>query len=85
MFDSFWDNVDRASRNSGSRTALILAVCMSAAASMSSLQAKNQLGVDQTTLYCKLQADTEVALRRANYMSSSSIQTMQAFTIYLVS
>jgi hypothetical protein len=85
MFDSFWDNADSGRSNSGPRTALVLAVCMSAACSMSTLQTQTQFGVDQEILYNQLKASTEAAFRKWNCLSSSSIQSLQAFTIYLVS
>jgi len=85
MFDSFWDNVDGQRPNSGPRTALVLAMCMSAAASMSTLQTVSQFGVSQESLYTHLKISSEAAFKKWNCLSSSSIQSLQALTLYLVS
>lgn len=85
MFDSFWNNFDAHIPNSGPRTALMLAVCMAAAASMSSLQAQTQFGTSQEGLYSQLKLSTEAAFKKWNCLSSSSLQSIQALTIYLVS
>jgi len=84
MFDSFWDTVDGQRPNSGPRTALVLAMCMSAAASMSSLQTMSQFGVSQESLYAHLKMSSEASFKKYNCLSSSSIQCLQALTIYLV-
>ena len=62
--------------------ALVLAMCLAAAVS---LQAKEVLGGTQQTLVGRFKVATEKALGNANFMSSVEIQTLQAFTIYLVS
>ena len=64
--------------------ALLLAMCLAAAVSLPLVQAKEVLGVAQQTLVGRLKIATEKALRDANFMSSVNIQTLQAFTIYLV-
>ena len=84
MFDSFWNNVDEQRPNSGPRTALVLAMCMCAAASMSSLQTMSHFGVSQESLYAHLKISCEAAFKRGNSLISSSIQCLQALTIYLV-
>lgn len=84
MFDSFWDNVDEQRPNSGPRTALVLGMCMSAAASMSSLQTMSHFGVSQDSLYAHLKMSSEAAFKKWNCLTSSSIQSLQALTIYLV-
>ena len=65
--------------------ALILAMCLAAAVSLPLLQVKEVLGVTQQTLVGRFKVATEKALADANFMSSVEIQTLQAFTIYLVS
>ncbi len=65
--------------------ALLLAMCLAAAVSLPVMQAKEMLGIAQQTLVGRLQIATEKALTDANFMSSIRIQTIQAFTIYLVS
>lgn len=84
LFDRFWVNIDMGSPNQNSCTALILAVCMAAAASVSPLQAKSQFGITKEDLFLRLQKATERALLRANWAKTSNIRTLQALTIYLV-
>jgi hypothetical protein len=84
LFDRFWLNIEMGSPNQNSCTALILAVCMAAAASVSPLQAKSQFGITKEDLFLRLQKATERALLRANWAKTSNIRTLQALTIYLV-
>lgn len=84
IFDRFWMNVEMGT-NQNSCTALVLAVCMAAAASLSPLQAKSQFGITKEDLFLRLQKATEKALLRANWAKTSNIRTLQALTIYLVS
>jgi hypothetical protein len=84
LFDRFWLNIEMGSPNQNSCTALILAVCMAAAASVSPLQAKSQFGITKEDLFLRLQRATERALLRANWAKTSNIRTLQALTIYLV-
>lgn len=65
--------------------ALLLAMCLAAAVSLPSMQAEEVLGVTQQTLVGRLKIATERALTDANAMSSVNVQTLQAFTVYLVS
>jgi hypothetical protein len=84
VFESFWTNVEVGTRNQNSSTALLLSVCMAAAASLSPLQAKAQFGITKEDLFLRLQKATERALLRANWAKTSNIRTLQALTIYLV-
>lgn len=84
LFERFWMHVEIGSPNQNSCTALILAVCMAAAASVSPLQAKSQFGITKEDLFLRLQKATERALLRANWAKTSNIRTLQALTIYLV-
>jgi len=84
MFDRFWMNIELGSPNQNSCVALILAVCMAAAASVSPLHAKSQFGITKEDLFLRLQKATERALLRANWAKTSNIRTLQALTIYLI-
>ncbi|OCK84793.1 hypothetical protein K432DRAFT_94554 [Lepidopterella palustris CBS 459.81] len=84
LFDSYWVNIDIGSPNPDSSTALVLSVCMVAAASLSPLQSKAKFGIPQEDLCQKLQTATENALVRANWTRTSNIRTLQALTIYLI-
>ena len=65
--------------------ALLLAMCLAAAVSMPVSQVKELLGIPQQSLVSRLKIMAEKALADASHMSSGNIQTLQAFTIYLVS
>lgn len=65
--------------------ALLLAMCLAAAVSLPFGKAKEVLGICQATLVDRFKIATEKALTDANFMSSVKIQTLQAFTIYMVS
>ena len=65
--------------------ALLLAMCLAAAVSLPIMRAEEALGVTQDALISRLKVATEKALTNANFMSSIKIQTLQAFTVYLVS
>ncbi|KAF1831210.1 hypothetical protein BDW02DRAFT_650073 [Decorospora gaudefroyi] len=84
LFDRFWINIEMGTPNQNSCTALILAVCMAAAASVSPLQSKSQFGITKEDLFLRLQKATERALLRANWAKTSNIRTLQALTIYLI-
>ncbi|KAF2114779.1 fungal-specific transcription factor domain-containing protein [Lophiotrema nucula] len=84
VFERFWMNIDVGNANQNSCTALILSVCMAAAASLSPLQAKAQFGITKEDLFLRLQKATECALLRANWAKTSNIRTLQALTIYLI-
>ena len=64
--------------------ALLLAMCLAAAVSLPLGQAEERLGVTQQALVGRFKVATEKALVDASFMSSVMIQTLQAFTIYLV-
>ena len=84
LFERVWLNIEMGTPNPNSHTALMLAVCMAAAASVSPLQAKSQFGITKEDLFLRLQKATERALLRANWAKTSNIRTLQALTIYLI-
>ena len=84
VLDRFWMNIEIGSPNQNSCTALVLSVCMAAAASLSPLQAKAQFGITKEDLFLRLQRATERALLRAQWAKTSNIRTLQALTIYIV-
>ena len=65
--------------------ALLLAMCLAAAVSLPLVPAKEVSGINLQTLVGRLKVATEQALTEANCMDSTNMQTLQAFTIYLVS
>ena len=65
--------------------ALLAAMCLAAAVSLPAVQEKHISGVNLQAIVGRLKMATEKALTDASFMSSVNIQTLQAFTIYLVS
>ncbi|KAL8713200.1 MAG: hypothetical protein Q9220_002721 [cf. Caloplaca sp. 1 TL-2023] len=65
-------------------TALVLAMCFAAAVSLSFTQPQVQFQTTKMALVDKLKAAAERALVAAQHMKSLKLETMQAFTIYLV-
>ncbi|KAF2463739.1 fungal-specific transcription factor domain-containing protein [Lindgomyces ingoldianus] len=84
VFERFWMNIEIGNPNQNSCTALILSICMAAAATLSPLQAKAQFSITKEDLFLRLQKATERALLRANWSKTSNIRTLQALTIYLI-
>ena len=64
--------------------ALLLAMCLAAAVSMPLVQQKELEGTNIQSVVGRLKLATEKALTDANFTNSIEIQTLQAFTIYLV-
>ena len=64
--------------------ALLLAMCLAAAVSMPLVQQKELDGINMESVVGRLKVATEKALGEANFTNSVEIQTLQAFTIYLV-
>ena len=64
--------------------ALLLAMCLAAAVSMPLVQQKELDGINMESVVGRLKVATEKALGEANFTTSVEIQTLQAFTIYLV-
>lgn len=65
--------------------ALLAAMCLAAAVSLPRVQEKHISGINLQTIVGRLKMATEKSLNDANFMNSANIQTLQAFTIYLVS
>ena len=60
-------------------------MCLAAAVSLSPAQSQLELGIaKQTELVAKLKVAAENALVNANYLKTDNLQTLQAFTIYMV-
>ena len=65
--------------------ALLLSICLAAAVSLSPTQSQFELGIaKQNELVAKLKSAAENALVNANYLTTDNVQTIQAFTIYMV-
>ncbi|KAI4205936.1 MAG: hypothetical protein LQ350_000121 [Teloschistes chrysophthalmus] len=65
-------------------TALVLAMCFAAAVSLTNSQPQVHFQTNKAALVEKLKLATERALTAAQHMKSVKLETMQAFTIYLI-
>lgn len=65
--------------------ALLLAMYLAAAVSLSPMECQQRFYMNKQMLVAKLRFATEKALADANYIKSIKLQTLQAFTIYMVS
>lgn len=65
-------------------TALVFSMCFAAAVSLSQSQPQVQFQTTKAALVDKLKVATERALVAAQHMKSVKLETLQAFTIYLV-
>lgn len=65
--------------------AVLLAMYLAAAISMCPVECQIKLQVEKHTLVAKLEIAAEKALTEADFMRSAKFQTLQAFTIYMVS
>ena len=88
-FDQECYSLSVSSQNLDSTTApfkaLLLSICLAAAVSFSPTQSQLELGIaKQNELVAKLKLAAENALVNANYLKTDDLQTLQAFTIYMV-
>lgn len=65
--------------------ALFFAIYFAAVTSLSPENCRNFLGEDRTTLSARYRRSVEIALSKADYLSSSSLETLQALMLYDVS
>ncbi|KAI0023879.1 fungal-specific transcription factor domain-containing protein [Xylariomycetidae sp. FL0641] len=74
---------ETASQVTPENEALYHAIYYAAVASLSPEACQRDLGVGRAALAARLQANVEQALARADYLNSSSLETLQALTIYV--
>jgi BarA-like signal transduction histidine kinase len=81
----FWQAITTGFEPTFSVQAVVFAALLSAAVSMTDLAIFTLLGRQKEDLVKALQAGIEYALSRANVMRTTKTETLQAFTMYLVS
>lgn len=86
-YETLWEAVEEGHKDKivPSLSAIVLSVLLSAVVSMSDTQVWTLCQVSREELKNKLKLGTEAALGRAQLLSSSKIETLQAFVAYLVS
>lgn len=80
----FWKEVARGASIPSSRIALVYAVFFAAAVSLPERVASLRFNLKKQALLDKFRVMVEQALTKANFLRTSRMETLQAFTIYLV-
>jgi hypothetical protein len=83
-YRTFWEVIDMGRRLPASLQALICSMLFIALVSMSTSQVLHQFGTPQQILQNQLQFETESALKNARLLSTTRLETLQAFVLYLV-
>lgn len=84
MYNSFWDDVRQAIEPRPSIQAVVFAAWFSAAVGVEEGFGRDQ-ECDKAQLVLHLKIGTETALSKANFLSTTRFETLQAFIMYLVS
>jgi hypothetical protein len=84
MYASFWDDVRQNIEPRASIQAVVFAAWFSAAVSVDDGFFRDQ-ECNKTQLVLHMKIGTESALSKANFLSTTRFETLQAFVMYLVS
>lgn len=84
-YTQFWSDVTKGLEPPFSLQALIFATLFTAVVSMPEASVLSTFGVAQKKLIENFQFGTEMALGKANFLKTSSIQVLQALVMYMVS
>jgi hypothetical protein len=84
MYQSFWDDVRQNMEPRASIQAVVFAAWFSAAVSLDEIRAQHEYGYSKTQLILSMRIGTEAALAKARFLSTTSVDTLQAFVMYLV-
>lgn len=84
QYQTFWDRITMGSEPSPPIQAIVFAAMFSASVSMSGDQILQQFGATKAALMDSLRSGTEMALAKANFLRTTRVDTMQAFTMYLI-
>lgn len=83
-FSLYQTSIEEGRRLLDTDMALVASVCFAAAVSMTPGQVEACFGVNKAILIERLKKTAETALKAANFMTTSKLKVLQAFTIYLV-
>jgi len=84
MYTSFWDDVRQNIEPRASIQAVVFAAWFSAAVSVDDRFCRDQ-NCTKSQLLVHMKIGTESALSKANFLSTTRFETLQAFVMYLVS
>ncbi|CAK4001022.1 transcriptional regulatory [Lecanosticta acicola] len=80
----FWGQIGAGHDPTPSVQAIMFAAMFSAAVSMTNEQTMRAFGTTKNALVDSLRSGTELALAKANFLRTTRVDTMQAFTMYLI-
>ncbi|KAJ8107840.1 hypothetical protein OPT61_g8587 [Boeremia exigua] len=83
-YEKFWKSVSSGIEPRNSFQAVVFAALLSAVISMSNERVLSEFGVDKQGLVDNFREATEAALSRANLLSTTKLETLQAFVMYLI-
>ncbi|KAH6637584.1 hypothetical protein C7974DRAFT_422587 [Boeremia exigua] len=83
-YEKFWESVSSGIEPRTSFQAVVFAALLSSVVSMSNNQVTSEFGVDKQGLVDNFREATEAALSRANLLSTTKLETLQAFVMYLI-
>ncbi len=84
LYRRFWASVHNGVETAASIEAVMMAVMMSSAISMTEDTLLAAFGVGKSDMVNSLRVGCEQALSRARFLRSSKVETLQALVIYLV-
>lgn len=83
--EQFFSVIEAGNRAWSTDAAIVSCVCFAAAVSLDGLQVQTHFQFGKQMLVDKLMKNAEKALHAAQFMTTSKIKVLQAFTVYLVS
>lgn len=84
-YQSFWDDVSGDMEPRAPTQAVVFAAWLSAAVSLDEIRAQREYGCSKNQLVFNMRIGTETALSKAKFLSTTSVDTLQAFVMYMVS
>jgi hypothetical protein len=84
QYTLFWAQIATGNEPSRATQAIMFAIMFSAAVSMDETQITRQFGTSKAALIDSLRSGTEMALAKANFLRTTRVDVMQAFTAYLI-
>ncbi|KAI9722679.1 MAG: hypothetical protein M1812_001610 [Candelaria pacifica] len=84
QYELFWTEISNGVEPPNSLQALVFAVLFSGVVSMPEENIRLDFGVPKANLVDNFRLGTETALARANFLRTTKVETLQAFTMYLV-
>ncbi len=84
QYEMFWTEVSNGVEPPNSLQALVFSVLFNGVVSMPENNIRRDFGVPKANLVDNFRLGTETALARANFLRTTKVETLQAFTMYLV-